>query len=67
MDHYKRVLNDFYSITMTGRLCYIFMCIERYLVTLYPDRDWTPISKSLEKEMIFLTFIRICSDIQVQA
>lgn len=47
MDHYKRVLNDFYSITMTGRLCYIFMCIERYLVTLYPDRDWTPISKRM--------------------
>ena len=32
----------FYNITMTGRLCYIFMCIERYLTTLYPERDWTP-------------------------
>ncbi len=30
------------NITMTGRLIYIFMCIERYLVSLYPDRDWTP-------------------------
>lgn len=30
---------------MTGRLCYLFMCIEQYLVTCYPDRDWTPVAK----------------------
>ena len=31
---------DFRNITMTGRLCYVFMCIENYLVTLYPEADW---------------------------
>lgn len=36
---------DFNSISLTGRLCYLFMCIERYLITLYPDRDWTPAAK----------------------
>ena len=34
----------FRNITMTGRLIYIFMCIERYLVSLYPERDWTPVA-----------------------
>ncbi len=34
----------FRNITMTGRLIYIFMCIERYLVTMYPEKDWTPVA-----------------------
>lgn len=34
----------FRQITMTGRLIYIFMCIERYLISLYPDRDWMPVA-----------------------
>ncbi len=38
---------EFRSITMTGRLIYIFMCIERYLVSLYPDRDWTPVASRM--------------------
>ena len=37
----------FNNISMTGRLCYLFMCIEKYLTTLYPDRDWTPVSERL--------------------
>ena len=43
----ESTIKDFYSITMTGRLCYIFMCIERYLTSLYPNRDWTPIAKRM--------------------
>ncbi len=43
----ESIIKEFYNITMTGRLCYIFMCIERYLTTLYPERDWTPISKRM--------------------
>lgn len=35
------------NITMTGRLIYIFMCIERYLVSLYPERDWTPVANRM--------------------
>lgn len=36
---------DFTTISLTGRLCYLFMCIEKYLVTCYPDRDWTPVAE----------------------
>ncbi len=36
---------DFRSISLTGRLCYLFMCIERYLITLYPERDWTAVAQ----------------------
>ena len=37
----------FSNISLNGRLCYLFMCIEKYLVTLYPDRDWTPVVERL--------------------
>jgi len=43
----ENIIKEFYNITMTGRLCYIFMCIECYLITLYPDRDWTPVAKRM--------------------
>ena len=33
------------NISLTGRLCYLFMCIEKYLFSCYPDRDWTPAAK----------------------
>ena len=33
------------ELSLTGRLCYLFMCIEKYLVTCYPDRDWTPVAQ----------------------
>ena len=35
-------MKDIDKISMTGRLCYLFMCIEQYLVNMYPDRDWIP-------------------------
>lgn len=33
----------FYYVTLTGRLYYLFLCIERYMTTLYPDADWEPV------------------------
>lgn len=33
------------GLSMTGRLCYLFMCLEKYLLACYPDRDWTPVAK----------------------
>ena len=38
---------DFSNIYMTGRLCYLFMCIEKYLVTRWPDRNWVPVAEAL--------------------
>lgn len=31
------------QLSMTGRFCYLFMCIETYLITLYPEKNWTPV------------------------
>lgn len=33
------------KLSMTGRLCYLFLCIETYLTTRYPQKDWTPVAK----------------------
>lgn len=42
-------MNNLYEelkgLSMTGRLCYLFMCLEKYLITCYPERDWTPVAK----------------------
>lgn len=39
------MMDDFKEISLTGRLCYLFMCIEKYLIFCYPNKDWTPIAK----------------------
>ena len=44
---YEEALARFQSITLTGRLCYIFMCMERYLTGMYPGRDWTPVAEHM--------------------
>lgn len=41
------LMRFFKNISITGRLCYLFMCIEKYLVSLYPDRDWTIIAERM--------------------
>lgn len=33
------------NLSLTGRLCYLFMCIERYLSICYPDRDWSLVAE----------------------
>lgn len=37
----------FGSVSFFGRLAYIIMCVERFLVSLYPDRDWTLVSEKM--------------------
>lgn len=41
----KNLYEELKELSMTGRLCYFFMCIEKYLITCYPKRDWTPVAK----------------------
>lgn len=36
---------EFKKLSLTGRLCYLFLCLEKYLLACYPDRDWTPVAK----------------------
>lgn len=44
---YEKQFSRFPNLTMNARMCYIFMCIERYLLTLYPDRNWKPVAKRM--------------------
>lgn len=39
----------FEKVSMNGRMAYVIMCVESYLVGKYPDRDWTPVSKRMWK------------------
>ena len=41
MDH------GFDNVTVCGKLCYVFMCMERYLLALYPDRDWSFVARKM--------------------
>lgn len=41
----KKLREELATLSITGRLCYLFMCIEKYLITCYPERDWTPVAK----------------------
>ena len=38
---------SFYNISMNGRMAYAILCIEKYVSTLYPDKDWSPLSKKM--------------------
>lgn len=40
----RKVKVELETLSLTGRLCYLFMCIEKYLTTCYPHRDWTPVA-----------------------
>ena len=33
------------NLSLTGRLCYLFMCMEKYLITCYPERNWEIVAK----------------------
>ena len=46
--------NHIKDITLMGRLAYILMCIEKFLVNVYPKRDWQLLSKA------FWAFSRLC-------
>ena len=37
--------NKLENISLTGRLCYLFMCIEKYLTATHPDREWNIVAK----------------------
>ena len=37
----------FDTISMNGRMAYIIMCIEKYLKTAYPNKDWSLLAEKL--------------------
>lgn len=42
-------INPFAPVSMVGRTAYIIMCVEKFLLTQYPDRNWTPLAEILWK------------------
>ena len=41
--------NKLYSVSMNGRMAYTIMCVEAFLKTRYPQKDWTFVSKEMWK------------------
>ena len=41
----KRIIN----ISIRGRIAYLIMCFERYVVIKYPERDWTAVDDMMWK------------------
>lgn len=39
----------FDAVSMRGRIAYVIMCVEAFLVNEYPDRDWTVVSEKMWK------------------
>ena len=37
----------FNAISMNGRMAYVIMCVEKYLTSAYPNRDWTLLAEKL--------------------
>ncbi len=42
-------ISDFDNISMNGRIAYAILCTEKYLVTKYPNEDWSALSKKMWK------------------
>lgn len=42
-------MNKLADVSMNGRMAYTIMCVEAYLVSKYPDRDWTIVSREMWK------------------
>ena len=39
--------NRFTKISMNGRMAYVIMCVEAYLVNKFPEKDWSLISQKM--------------------
>lgn len=50
------------TLSLTGRLCYLFMCIEKYLTLCYPEREWGVVAKSEINQVLMLPieFNNVC-------
>lgn len=45
----SKIMNKLADVSMNGRMAYTIMCVEAYLVSKYPDRDWTIVSREMWK------------------
>ena len=35
------------KVSMNGRMAYIVLCVEKYLITKYPEKDWSILSEKM--------------------
>lgn len=42
-------ISDFVNISMNGRMAYLILCVEKYLLSKYPDTDWSILAKWMWK------------------
>lgn len=45
----KKIIEKLKSVSVAGRIAFIIMCIEKYLVAQYPEKDWTPLAEEMWK------------------
>lgn len=45
----KKLTEKLRSISVSGRIAFIIMCIEKYLVVQYPEKDWSPLAEEMWK------------------
>lgn len=45
----KNITEKLKSVSVAGRIAFILMCIEKYLVTQYPEKDWIPLAEEMWK------------------
>lgn len=43
----KKLTEKLFSISVAGRIAFIIMCIEKYCITQYPEKDWSPLAEHL--------------------
>lgn len=47
MKSIKKLTEKLMSISVAGRIAFIIMCIEKYLVVKYPEKDWSPLAEEM--------------------
>lgn len=43
----EKLIEKLFSVSVAGRIAFIIMCIEKYCITQYPEKDWSPLSEHL--------------------
>ena len=47
MKSIEKITEKLRSISVVGRIAFIIMCIEKYLVAKYPQKDWSPLTEEM--------------------
>ncbi|MDE6427061.1 MAG: hypothetical protein K2K89_13140 [Ruminococcus sp.] len=45
----KKITEKLRGVSVAGRIAFIIMCIEKYIVAQYPEKDWTPLAEEMWK------------------